>query len=68
MLWRENLFNCIKDRVTAALLEQVEKDRNGEDIDASLLKGVIDSYGAPHTPLSLSLSLSIACARAFAYL
>lgn len=43
--WKEHMFRYIqgKDRLTAALFDQIEKQRNGETIEASLIKKVVDS-------------------------
>lgn len=44
VVWRDNLFNSLKSRLTKALLVLVEKERNGEDINVELVRGVIDGY------------------------
>mmetsp|Transcript_1822 Transcript_1822/g.4144 ORF Transcript_1822/g.4144 Transcript_1822/m.4144 type:complete len:766 (-) Transcript_1822:24-2321(-) len=44
VVWRENLFKPLKNRLTTALLALIEKDRNGEQIDTYLVAGVIESY------------------------
>jgi cullin 1 len=44
VVWRDHLFNELKGRVTKALLEQIERDRNGEQINAQLVTGVIECY------------------------
>lgn len=49
--WKQNFFKHLQpgsggtSRLTQALLRQIELQRNGEDIDSTLLKKVIDSYG-----------------------
>ncbi|WVQ84971.1 hypothetical protein IAT38_007135 [Cryptococcus sp. DSM 104549] len=47
--WKQNFFKYFADngetsRLTAAVLRQIQSQRNGEDVDSSLLKKVIDSY------------------------
>lgn len=44
VIWRDNLFLALKQRLTKALLMLIEKERNSEQIDTSLVKGVIQSY------------------------
>eukprot|EP01094_Clydonella_sp_ATCC50884_P019754 TRINITY_DN3932_c0_g1_i2.p1 TRINITY_DN3932_c0_g1~~TRINITY_DN3932_c0_g1_i2.p1 ORF type:complete len:758 (-),score=242.09 TRINITY_DN3932_c0_g1_i2:202-2475(-) len=44
VLWREKFFVDVHKRITEALLDQIQRDRDGEDVDTSLLKVVIDSY------------------------
>lgn len=43
--WKEHMFRYIqqKGRLVQALLKQIEKQRNGEIIEASLVKKVVDS-------------------------
>ena len=48
--WKHNFFNHFTNqggisRLTLAVLRQIERQRNGEDVDSSLLKQVIESYG-----------------------
>ncbi|KAL7420574.1 ubiquitin ligase (cullin) of SCF [Cryptotrichosporon argae] len=48
--WKRNFFDSIQkrkdeaSRLTQAVLRQIEQQRNGEEIDTSLLKKVIESY------------------------
>ncbi|CRK37118.1 hypothetical protein BN1708_016574, partial [Verticillium longisporum] len=42
--WREELFKKISDKVMDAVLKLVEKQRNGETIEFSQIKQVVDSY------------------------
>lgn len=44
VLWRDNLFKHLKDRLTTAVLDLIEKERNGEQIDVSLVKSVVNCY------------------------
>jgi cullin 1 len=50
-VWKEDFFTHIQgattdaSRLTLAVLKQIELQRNGEVIDNSLLKKVIESYG-----------------------
>ena len=50
VIWRDHLFTPLKARLTKALLQLIEKERNGEQIEHSLVKGVITGYGS-HLPL-----------------
>lgn len=45
--WKEHMFKHVKSkhRLGNAILKQVEKQRNGEVIETSLVKKVIDSLG-----------------------
>lgn len=45
VIWRDYLFTPLKARLTKAILQLVEKERNGEQIDHSLVKAVISGYG-----------------------
>ena len=42
--WREHLFKKLNDRLTVGVLELIEKERNGEQIDVGLVKTIIGSY------------------------
>ena len=44
VIWRDKLFNELRTRLTNATLAMIERERHGEDIDASLTKGVIGAY------------------------
>ena len=43
--WKEDMFSPTKDQVMAAVLRLVEKQRNGETIESSQIKAIVDSYG-----------------------
>ncbi|KAG5513172.1 hypothetical protein PMAC_001542 [Pneumocystis sp. 'macacae'] len=42
--WKLDMFDDVHEKVTETLLKIIEKQRNGEFVDISLLKNVIDSY------------------------
>jgi len=44
VIWGGNLFRPLKTRLTNALLALIEKERNGEQIDTTLVQGVINGY------------------------
>lgn len=44
MLWKKYLFDPLKARLSNAILALIDKERNNEQIDTSLVKGVIDAY------------------------
>ncbi|KAL1915654.1 uncharacterized protein VTP21DRAFT_6413 [Calcarisporiella thermophila] len=44
--WRDNLFMPVHHNVMAAVLKLVERQRNGESIETSLIKSVVDSFVA----------------------
>jgi cullin 1 len=42
--WRINLFSKVHEKVMAAVLKMVEKQRNGETIEHSQIKSIVDSF------------------------
>ncbi|KAJ2904380.1 Cullin-domain-containing protein [Zalerion maritima] len=42
--WRQNLFSPVSGKVMEAVLKLVEKHRNGETIEHSQIKAVVDSF------------------------
>lgn len=46
-----NLYDK-NNKLVNAVLQQIENHRNGEEVDTTLLKGVIESFGMPRVPLS----------------
>jgi len=44
VIWRDHLFTALKQRLTNAILALIEKERNGEQIDTTLVHGVINGY------------------------
>lgn len=47
-----NLYDK-NNKLVNAVLQQIKNHRNGEEVDTTLLKGVIESFGMPRVPLSL---------------
>ncbi len=45
VIWRDTFFSALKPRLTNSLLALVEKERHGEQIDTTLVAGVISGYG-----------------------
>jgi hypothetical protein len=51
--WREHMFANLYDKnnkLVNAVLQQIENHRNGEEVDTTLLKGVIESFGTSPFP------------------
>ncbi|PAV60854.1 hypothetical protein WR25_02273 isoform I [Diploscapter pachys] len=44
MVWRQSLFMQLKDYVTDALLDLIQRERDGIKISTTIIKGVIESY------------------------
>eukprot|EP01114_Cavostelium_apophysatum_P016115 TRINITY_DN4532_c0_g1_i1.p1 TRINITY_DN4532_c0_g1~~TRINITY_DN4532_c0_g1_i1.p1 ORF type:complete len:760 (-),score=226.85 TRINITY_DN4532_c0_g1_i1:63-2342(-) len=44
VIWRDHFFSALKGRLTNAILALIEKERNGEQIDTTLVHGVILAY------------------------
>jgi cullin 1 len=44
VIWKEHLFDAVKDRLTKKLLELIQKERDGDQIDQNQVAGVIQSY------------------------
>ena len=42
--WKEELFTQVNEQVMAAVLKMVEKQRNGETIEQSQIKSVVESF------------------------
>ncbi|EKD18714.1 uncharacterized protein L3040_002140 [Drepanopeziza brunnea f. sp. 'multigermtubi'] len=42
--WRMTLFNAVHDQVMEAVLKMVERQRNGETIEHSQIKSIVDSF------------------------
>lgn len=43
-IWREHVFNHLNEKVSNAALEMIERNRNGDIINTSAIKDVIESY------------------------
>ncbi len=43
--WKDTLFMKVKDSVMGSVLRLVEKQRNGETIEQSQVKSIVDSFG-----------------------
>ena len=46
--WKEDLFSATHKNVMDAVLKLVEKQRNGETIEQSQIKSIVDSFGILH--------------------
>lgn len=44
VVWRDHLFSPLRTRLTNSLLALVEAERNGEQINTALVRGVINGY------------------------
>eukprot|EP00026_Physarum_polycephalum_P002622 Phypoly_transcript_02629.p1 GENE.Phypoly_transcript_02629~~Phypoly_transcript_02629.p1 ORF type:complete len:773 (+),score=104.10 Phypoly_transcript_02629:123-2441(+) len=44
VIWRDHMFQALRTRLTSSLLALVEAERNGEQINTNLVKGVINGY------------------------
>lgn len=44
VIWRDHFFSNVKHRLTNAILTLIEKERNGEQIDTTLVAGIISGY------------------------
>lgn len=43
--WKEDMFDSTHKNVMAAVLKMVEKQRNGETIEQSQVKSIVNSFG-----------------------
>jgi len=44
VIWRDHFFTSLKSRITNGVLTLIEKERNGEQIDTTLVSGVVGAY------------------------
>ena len=47
--WRDLLFMRLQEYLTPALLELIQRDRDGIKISTPIIKGIIQSYGSNQT-------------------
>jgi hypothetical protein len=57
VIWRDHMFQALRTRLTSSLLALVEAERNGEQINTNLVKGVINGYGISLPPSFVSFPL-----------
>lgn len=51
--WKDDMFVATQESVMDSVLRLVEKQRNGETIEQSQIKSVVDSFGACHCSSNL---------------
>jgi len=57
--WKDSLFSHVERHVMAAVLQLIERQRNGESVETSLLRNVVESFGKTlHQWHSVSLDVS----------
>eukprot|EP01113_Clastostelium_recurvatum_P019149 TRINITY_DN225_c0_g1_i1.p1 TRINITY_DN225_c0_g1~~TRINITY_DN225_c0_g1_i1.p1 ORF type:complete len:771 (+),score=282.14 TRINITY_DN225_c0_g1_i1:104-2416(+) len=44
VIWRDHLFGALRTRITNGLLDLIQAERNGEQINTTLLRGVVNAY------------------------
>lgn len=44
VLWHKRVFETVKDKLIYAVLELIERQRNGEVVETTLIKNIVDSY------------------------
>eukprot|EP01112_Ceratiomyxa_fruticulosa_P003138 TRINITY_DN1351_c0_g4_i1.p1 TRINITY_DN1351_c0_g4~~TRINITY_DN1351_c0_g4_i1.p1 ORF type:complete len:768 (+),score=165.40 TRINITY_DN1351_c0_g4_i1:391-2694(+) len=44
VIWRDNLFQPLRTRITQGLLNLIVAERNGEQINTALVRGVVNAY------------------------
>jgi cullin 1 len=50
VIWRDELFQKVKDRVLRAVIELITKDRDGEQVNHTEITGVVQSFGTFFQP------------------
>ncbi len=45
VIWKDHVFEKVKDRLVRLLLELITKERDGEMINNTVVAGVIQSFG-----------------------